>query len=659
MPCCMAEKYVWCSGLPVVDYKDVEGNKFCVFHAPQGKKGVSIEEFNKRVFERINEAKAKNQTCDLSGTIFEGDIEFSQFNKDNPLPVINFGEAKFNGKAIFSETTFSETTDTFIEVANFRKVTFNGETLFTWATFGGMVDFSETIFNRVNFIETTFCGWATFRTAKFREIAEFLVAKFNAMAVFADATFSEAGFTGATFNEADFKRTTFKGKAYFRRATFSGKTDFVEAKFNGETEFYAAKLNGETEFFGAIFSEFADFTDTIFSGDVHFSVDFKEEASFFNVTFNGEADFMGAKFDKGASFVEATCNKKVFFINATFNGETDFSEATFNGETSFSGATLNGVTNFLKTTFNAKTGFTWANFDIETDFSEATFNSLIDLSWATFSGETIFFGETFTKGGNLSHIKIIDKIILERTNLSKVSFLYTDLRKIDFINCIWPKKPSHLKRLGKWHEKLSRNVLYDELAVFSEVKDEKSSTGILQRLKHRFISFDQEKIKKVEILYRKLKQKYKEEHNEPEVSNWHYGEKEMFRKGSRFRRFFPISLSNLYWLSSGYGERPFRAGVVLLSLFLAISVLFGLTGLVPSNGSPFYDITEIKGWTDIKNFQNFWALFLNTLQYATFEKEPNFIPKTIYGDYLKLAVRILIPLQATLFALAVRNRFRR
>jgi hypothetical protein len=38
----MAEKYVWCSDLPVVDYKAVEGNKFCVFHAPQGKKGGEL-----------------------------------------------------------------------------------------------------------------------------------------------------------------------------------------------------------------------------------------------------------------------------------------------------------------------------------------------------------------------------------------------------------------------------------------------------------------------------------------------------------------------------------------------------------------------------------------------------------------------------------------
>ena len=144
-----------------------------------------------------------------------------------------------------------------------------------------------------------------------------------------------------------------------------------------------------------------------------------------------------------------------------------------------------------------------------------------------------------------------------------------------------------------------------------------------------------------------LKQKYKEEHNEPEVSNWHYGEKEMFRKGSLIGRY--LSLSNLYWFSSGYGERPLRAGIMLVWLIIAISILFGLTGIKPVDGS---NIIEIKQLTDIWDIDYLVA----TLQYATFETRPDFIPVNLF---LKIVAKLLIPLQTALFALAVRNRFRR
>jgi hypothetical protein len=122
----------------------------------------------------------------------------------------------------------------------------------------------------------------------------------------------------------------------------------------------------------------------------------------------------------------------------------------------------------------------------------------------------------------------------------------------------------------------------------------------------------------------------------------------MFRKSNRFRRFLP-SISTLYWLSSGYGERPVRAGIALFLLIIALSILFGITGIKSIDDS---SIIEIKKWSDIWNFNYLKA----TIEYATFESKPNFIPE---NWFLKIAAKLLIPLQAALFALALRNRFRR
>jgi len=518
----LAERHEWCKELPVVDYKDEEGKEYCIFHAPQGKKGVSVEEFNKLIFKRINEAKVKNDCCNLSGTVFSGDIIFSQVGVLSSLPPIDFSHCEFNGETGFSDVLFS-----------------------------GGVDFSS--------------------------------AKFSKEAAFVDAEFR---------NRADFSGANFQEVAYFTGVEFSGYAHFYGARFGGRATFWVAR--------------------------------FTDEAIFRFAEFNEEADFSGAEFSKKASFKFTRFKEGASFSRVIFNGIADFHKA---------------------------------KFEKETDFHAVTFNE-----------RTYFFEETFIKGADLRRLIIEKTVRFENVNLKKVSFMDTNLRKIDFINC-------------NWYRKFDRDVLYDELLLYTfdklliytgevEVKesllfdDDKEAKNSFQGLKQRFsklrkyFSHPKERTKKVEILYRRLKQKYKEEHNEPEVSNWHYGEKEMFRKRNNWRRYFP-SLSTLYWLSSGYGERAVRAGVVLILLILVLSVLFGLTGLSPLNQSPPYEIAEIKGWADVMNIQNLWAFILNTLQYATFERKPDFIPKTIYGGYLKLAARILIPLQAALFALAARNRFRR
>ena len=526
MPCCKAKEYIeWCIDLPVVDYRDKDGNEYCVFHAPVGQKGISLEEFNGLVFARISKAKQENKPCDLTDTIFEGGIKFVGFDKDNPLPEIIFLGAIFSGGADFSG-----------------------------ATFGGAVSFQL----------ATFSGKADFLGATFSDIAD--------------------------FTEARFGKT-----AYFRWATLRKTAWFVQAKFRETSDFAEATFSGLVDFTGATFMETSDF---------------------FGATFSRKADFLGATF-----------SETTYFRKTTFSGRAHFREVKFSRE---------------------------ANF-----------------GWTTFSGGADFTGKTFNREADFRSLNLEGKSRFEGVNLRRASFLDTDLRKIDFINPIWPK----------W---CGRHLLYDEIRLFKEItkgdiktQDEATFSSrhwlkeLLNKLKQRFtrewkgfkkdISCNKVEIKKVEILYRMLKQKYKGEHNEPEVSNWHYGEKEMFRKGSLFRRYCPLSLSNLYWLSSGYGERPVRAGIVLFLFILAISVLFGLTGL-SSNPSleekSLYEVTEIKCLADI--FQKgFAGLVANTLQYATFEKEPDFVPNTIYGTFLRIAARILIPLQTALLALAVRNRFRR
>lgn len=449
MACCKAGYSFdigWCRELPVVDYKDDDGNEYCVFHAPVGKKGVSKDEFQELVFERIQDVQKKNEEkgksnlegCNLSGTVFEWGISFNRFRKNNPLPLINFSKAAFQGDTYFDETAF------------------NGE---------------------AGFFRTDFSG--------------------------------NAYFVGAAFScEVYFNKTNFIGDAYFIRAVFSDKVNFSGSKFDGN----------------------------------------------------------------------------VSFMEATFNGEANFTLSIFNADTNFSGVAFNKV------------------FFRRTAFGE--FKVLIN------------------------DITVEDVLEFVSLDFTKTSFDGTDFGKIKLINPTWPMKGN-------------RDVLYDEILLDEERPG------------------DSETIERVKSLYNSLKQKYKNEHDQAQVSNWHYGEKEMERKMASIKTPFHWSIINLYWLSSGYAEAPRRAGGILIALIIIFSILLGWAGLEATDAIKGTDKAIEMSWRGQSNFKGMGVLLLNTLKYATFQKDFFFQPVSWCGEAIKLLAQIFIPLQTALFALAVRNRYRR
>lgn len=486
MPCCMSETLGWCKDLPV-EYTDGKGNGFCIFHAPQGKKGLTTDEFNKAVFLYIDEQKKKNNRCNLAGTIFDGYIDFSSYHEDNPLPSITLSRVLFPFGAAFSETVFAKSAS------------------FTGAIFSSEADFGGSIFQER----------ASFLNAYFKDGAEFPSARFEHEAIFA-------------------------------KAKFSGLVRFLNTRFEGSASFNGAKLDNDCYFYSSIFQKQASFSGTIFDSQVN-------------------------------------------FMKAIFLEDADFSDAIFKGRSDFSSTSFAGKTDFTFTTFKDRMYFKKTSFD----------------------GSALFHGVN------------LECVTFDNANLGKVSFLNSNLRKVDLVIPTWPKKHG-------------RNILYDE----TEAKTE-------------------EDLKRVGLLYRMLKQKFKEDHDEAEASNWHYGEKEMYRKSRKSRRFIPFTLSNLYWFSSGYGERPVRAFLVFIFVFIALSFWSAFFGLECAKEC-CYGIENINMEPPYHpQLHQIGATMLNMMSYATFQKEVLFAPTTQWGYLVKIVSQILLPLQATLLGLAIRNRFRR
>ncbi|MBF0495462.1 MAG: pentapeptide repeat-containing protein [Deltaproteobacteria bacterium] len=501
---------------------------------------------------------------------------------------------------------------------------------------------------------------------------------------FSDAIFLEIDFRGVTSTHAmDFTSAEFTHVIDFSGATFTHKAVFNDAKFIRHVDFIGATFTDNADFSDAIFARHVDFRRTKFTQNAYFSrAKFTEDANhidakrpwiadFRHATF-AYADFCGAKFTRNADFRDATLGR-AFFDAAVFTQDADFRYTKFTQDVYFRHAKFQKHANFKNSFFEGT-----AKFEA-TKFNKVAFKPLI----------------------------IKERVIFIDVDLTKVeiSFLQTDLRRFQFERPKWPQEKD-------WLGFGDRDALWDELAI--DLPEHKTTQNDPDEVAPDYGT--------VGDLYRQLKQKYKEEHNEPEASKWHYNEKEMSRKSSRWPKYTP-SLTNLYYLSSGYAERPIPAFLMLIVLFgfyMVVMACCDLSFEIPTpphtkvasqatcqaHGPPksliSVDITMWsvaiceywtswkeswtsckkywtswleKDWTSRKEvwtlFKEYWPLrlekdwpfgkhFVGSFEQIFAVKDPYFKPMTCPGRAWNLALtRLLIPLQVIFFGLAVRNRFRR
>jgi uncharacterized protein YjbI with pentapeptide repeats len=364
-----------------------------------------------------------------------------------------------------------------------------------------------------------------------------------------------------------------------------------------------------------------DLSGTVFEGD--FRVEGILPAIILaGAQFTGDARFEGTQF-KGIAV----------FKLAHFQGDANFGEARFGGDANFELAQFQGDANFGEARFGGDANFNGANFG-KAGVGKTEVERVATFRRVQFSGETTFFQTKFNQRTNFLNVRVRKHPLFEEAELANVCFMDTDVRKVNFVNC-------------RWHNRNGRRVVNDE-TEFSR----KPFGALWNPAKDRVNA-----IQKIETVYRRLKQRCKEDHNEREASIWHYSEKEMQRKASCLRHFFEFLLLHLYYLSSGYGERPLRAFGVLVGLIGAACAGLALQGLKGVDPNPFkidpYQLFDVASSDGVK------AAIVNVFKYLTFQRDPYLTPATQGGECVKLAAQVFIPMQAALFALALRNRFRR
>lgn len=295
------------------------------------------------------------------------------------------------------------------------------------------------------------------------------------------------------------------------------------------------------------------------------------------------------------------------FRQCVFYGKAVFDITVFQHDAIFEGSVFARNADFHGTVFSGLTSFTDCEF--------LCFASFTDME----VGQYCEFMRCKAEDNALRFYRI------KPNSLTNIMFARQEMRCMSFEDCDWP----------------------DEL--FEEVVGNYAPKG-------------------TEATYRSLKQKAADEHDQPMVSFWHYREKRARLKGhirnKSAAQYFDdievgangyaitflkslglvihspgllVSLDFWYWVTSGFGERERRAGAWLLFLILLPMLLNSIEQPIAS--FPMSGLVE------------------RTLTYIPFTKE-----LSAAGGWPKLGQgvsQLLIALQTTIFAFALRNRFRR
>ncbi|RLE88160.1 MAG: hypothetical protein DRJ49_05405, partial [Thermoprotei archaeon] len=452
-----------------------------------------------------------------------------------------------------------------------------------------------------------------------------------------------ADFPSSTFlKNVDFTRVTFLGNVDFSGATFSGDITFMNTTFRGDVDLSDAKFQGRVIFSNVTFSGSTNFLNTEFSGTVEFSrTTFLASTIFSNVKFLNNVIFSNNNFQADTTFSGTRFLKNVDFSNTIFLKYVDFSRSILLGYTTFFRTSFLSDTNFSDTRFSKDVEFVETVFSGHTDFSNVVFSDLVNFSHTVFLGRTEFnytrflkdaiFRETeFQPGFPLLELSV-DKYILFRNayfenqknvifdnvDMSKVSFIDTDITRIKFRNVKWEEYDNRyilycekllilkndgyyryrhivralnrLKRLRSNEEELRKRI--EELYKLSDERLSEKIHEIIEEIDHALKKsvkeWDRELLERIESqsideilsMYRALRENYEYYLRYETAGKFFISEMEMMKCS---RRGIERAVLTLYKCLCLYGEsctRPIIWSVLIIVLFALVRLCLQLFSL--------------------------------------------------------------------------------
>jgi hypothetical protein len=448
-----------------------------------------------------------------------------------------------------------------------------------------------------------------------KEFSSYAVEKGNPGRVsFANCRFGEDG-SADLRGDIDFSKTDFQnfGEVSFSHATFNNGGNLLFK----DTGIYCG---GNLDFTGAVFmnggevrfsqTRFNNCADVLFSS-AHFANEHYlvfDKASFTN---HGKVlfDFAGFMTKGGVSFFYTLFANKnnLSFEWARFQEwvEVRFEETLF---------LCGGTVDFKGTRFPEKGSLTFQNSYFGNGVGEVEKGSrasrILDLEGAFFRNATLNGGQIswlfeLSHGGNevfLSEILKSRKLPPPSTDamipvetqvfgkdlevnwrgITSGSASNITLRMVDISRSRFDGLTLQNIQLNSVHflEGFNRRILYGEVLaemVYQKAKKSANGPNETASVKKRYLL----KVRELEDQYGQLRNNFERMGDYRSGGEFHYSEQEMRRKRySFFNRWF--SLTNLYRIFAGYGEKPLRAGFWLVAFLLLFPFVFlGIQQFLP------------------------------------------------------------------------------
>lgn len=425
---------------------------------------------------------------------------------------------------------------------------------------------------------------------------------------------------------ACFDNCLFKDELRFQGLNIEGSISFNHAVFEGSTFFLKSNCTGEVEFNSATFKNHISFHHVFFN-QINFNfAKFKDEAHFSVMELGLSADFSFTEFDKSVIFTELTVGKNVIKsldVDQDYKSVCKFIYTIFNEDASFSKVTFNTQVTFWNTIFTKRTIFN--QYTIFNDTSE-------------------FWGVVLPKD---------EPFIFVEIDLSKTSFLDTNLEKITFRYVTWARETNKIRKLLRGRS----YVLWDEIRSVAENMDKSDESKIAEN-------------------YRQLVINYESKRDYETAEQFHIGEMEMRRRKVSEHSFYfwhqirkYLNGYGMYWLSSRYGTSYTQAILVLLMLMSIFSFLFMFSGVKTSKDvstdnpriieyNVFQDSDHILT-SPVKFLSDYKETLSYTLSIITFQKERFYEPLDWQARYLLYLAVFTLTAQSALIFLAIRRQFKR
>jgi uncharacterized protein YjbI with pentapeptide repeats len=483
--------------------------------------------------------------------------------------------------------------------------------------------------------DTTLSGLLSFRSGTYYEALSVQRSTFRAADLTKISAHAALAITDVTFEE----NVHLDGGAYFdsvsfKKLTFREDTVFNDSRFEGPVVFQDLTFQGRVEFGEVLFTNSVSFTNVIFEKSVSFrKAQFCAGVRFERVSFRDDVDF-----DLAAV--------KVHFQKALFFGQVSlrfgWADVVFE-ESDFPGPTRLG-TSWLSYPL---TGALVQSLGIAGKTVDDRRPTLLHLTGSNVSNTVLT--DLNLKSCRFAGANNLDSLRIEQADPFSVTPNGWRFSRSKPFLAVWTSRGA-IAEEHYWR-------IVNGLGIQKEGWLASPGVGDLRELVPQAES--------IQRIYRDLRKGREDQKDEPGAADFYYGEMEMRRHATQ--NWIERRVLDLYWLSSGYALRAWRAVMALIALLVVASIIFTVQGFDRNGGTALRAArVQPSGQVVYTKYalpalpHDFGTAFTYSIESATsLLSSPQPRPLTAIGQGMEFALRLLGPALLGLAVLSLRGRIKR